>query len=62
MPDIIDADVDEDDGGLLGEDIFFEAFLEVGDLVAADAGAEDLDAEVGVLFLDAVLDHRRHTP
>ena len=50
VPNVVDANVDNDEGGLLGEDIFFEAALEIGNLVAADTCADDFDAEVLVFF------------
>src|SRR5262249_18079373 len=56
VPDIVDADVDDDDGRLLGENVFLEASLQVRNAIAADAGADDGDVEIGVLFLHVVLD------
>jgi hypothetical protein len=56
MPHVVDADVDDDEGRLLGQDVALEALLEVGDLVAADAGVEDLDAQVLAVLRQRVLD------
>jgi hypothetical protein len=55
VPDVVDADVDHDDGGLLVEDVLLEAGLEVGHLVAADARVDGRDAEALEALVDAFL-------
>src|SRR6185312_7695977 len=41
---------------LLGEYVFFQAALQVGHLVAADAGADDRNVQILVLLVQSVLD------
>ena len=48
MPDVVDSDVDKNNGGLFLQDILVETLLAVGDLVPADAGSDYFDIEIGV--------------
>ena len=50
MPDVVDADVNDDDVGLLREDVAVEPGEEVGHPVAADPGADHLGGRGGDLF------------
>ena len=50
MPDVVDSDVDKNNGGLFLQDVLVETLLAVGDLVSAYAGSDHFDIEIGVRF------------
>src|SRR5262249_61783800 len=56
VPDVVDADVDDHERRLPGEDVALDALLQVGHLVAADAGAEARDVQVLVPVVQGLLD------
>lgn len=56
MPDVVDADENPDDRGLLREHVALEPALQVGHLVAADAGVDDLDAQLRLALGDRLVD------
>jgi len=61
MPHIVNSNVDENDGWFLGEDVFFQSFLQIGDLVAADSGTECFDPQIGVGCFDGFGDQGDET-
>ena len=42
MPDVVDADVDKDDVGVLGQDVVIHAQVEIVHFIAANAGADEV--------------------
>ena len=62
VPDVVDADVDDHDGRLLRQHVLVQAGLQVGHLVAADAGADDFEVEVLVLLVEFIPDERDDSP
>ena len=50
MPDVVDANVNDDDIGLAGEDVAVEPGEEVGHPVAGDSGADHLRGRGGDFF------------
>ena len=50
MPDVVDADVDDDEGRLLVQDVFVEPGFEIGNAIAADPGADHFDLQIGIFF------------
>ncbi len=50
MPNVVDADIDDDERRLAAQHVLFQSALQIRHLIAADAGIEGLDAEVFVFF------------
>ena len=48
MPDVVDADVDEDDGGFFLQHVLVETLLAISNFMATNAGADKFDVEIGV--------------
>ena len=48
VPDVVDADVDEDDGGLFLQHVLVETLLAISNFMATDASTDKLDVEIGV--------------
>ena len=48
MPDVVDADVDEDDGGLFLQHVLVETLLAISNFMATDASTDKFDVEIGV--------------
>ena len=48
VPDVVDADVDEDDGGLFLQHVLVETLLAISNFMATDASADKFDVEIGV--------------
>ena len=48
VPDVVNANVDEDDGGLFLQHVFVETLLAISNFMATDASTDQLDIEVRV--------------
>ena len=48
VPDVVNADVDEDDGGLFLQHVLVETLLAIRNFMATDASTDELDVEIGV--------------
>ncbi len=60
-PDVIDADLDREPVGSVGDNVLVPACLEVAGGVASDAGVDELEVQLGVAGRDECLD-QRHVP
>ena len=61
MPDVVDADVDENDGRFFGDYVFFKSRLKVGNFIAADSGADDFNSKIWVRGGDRIFDESNIT-
>jgi hypothetical protein len=56
MPDVVDPDVDDDNGRFFVDHVLNKPTMKIGDFVTADSCADDLNAEVRIAGFELFLE------